>query len=120
MGTKLTELRNGCFHRAMDDEPMFVLLARDPSAPSLVLAWAQGRELEIRDGKRPASDMEMVEEAREAARKMMAWREANDGAWREGLFPEHPTEQSKNDLLREHKDNEDLERMRRGMLGRDA
>ena len=40
MGTKLTELRDGCFARALDDEPMFVLLARDTSAPSLVRLWA--------------------------------------------------------------------------------
>ena len=86
MGTKLTELRDGCFHRAMDDEPMFVLLARDDSAVPLVMAWAQNRELDIRKGKRPASDMEQVEEARSCARRMQEWRHDNDGAWREGLF----------------------------------
>lgn len=86
MGTKLTELRDGCFHRAMDDEPMFVLLARDLSAPSKVRAWADEREAEVQAGRKPASDMESVHEARECADRMERWRERNDGAWRTGLF----------------------------------
>lgn len=93
MGTKLTELRDGCFHRAMDDEPMFVLLARDPSAPNLVRQWAQKRELDINEGRKPASDMVMVQEARDAADRMEAWREQNDGAWREGLFARETIEE---------------------------
>ena len=86
MGTKLTEMRDGCFHKAMDDEPMFVLLARDPSAPDLVAAWADQREREINAGKRPASDMAQVHEARSNAANMRSWRVINDGAWRTGLF----------------------------------
>lgn len=86
MGTKLQELRDGCFQRAMDDEPMFVLLGRDPSAPELLERWAREREAEVRAGRRPAADMAQVEEARRGAERMRAWREANDGAWRRGLF----------------------------------
>lgn len=86
MGTKLQELRGGCFSRAMDDEPMFVLLARDESTVPLVLAWAQNRELEVRKGRRPASDMAQVQEARDTARRMEAWRASNDDAWKVGLF----------------------------------
>jgi len=86
MGTKLQELRNGCFARAMDDEPMFVLLARDPGAPALVRAWCDQREQEISEGKRPASDLAQVQEARGCAERMERWRTDNDGAWREGLF----------------------------------
>ena len=86
MGTKLTELRDGCFAKALDDEPMFILLARDVRAPDLTEEWADQRAQEIRDGKRPASDMAQVTEAYQTADKMRAWRKANDGAWRTGLF----------------------------------
>lgn len=86
MGTKLQELRNGCFAAAMDDEPMFVLLARDPSAPDNVRAWADEREAAINAGRKPGTDRSKVEEARACADKMEAWREENDGAWRTGLF----------------------------------
>jgi hypothetical protein len=86
MGTKLEELRKGCFARAMDDEPMFVLLARDLDAPRLTRMWADNRETMINLGQKPASDMVQVHEAREAADRMEAWREQNDGTWRKGLF----------------------------------
>lgn len=86
MGTKLQELRDGCFSAAMDDEPMFVLLARDEKAPFLVRGWAARRQAEIEHGKRPASDIEKVREARATADAMDEWRIKNDGAWREGLF----------------------------------
>lgn len=86
MGTKLTELRDGCFHAAMDDEPMFVLLARDPNAPLIVQVWADNREREISEGRRPASDMGKVREARKTAKEMREWRRDHDGEWRTGLF----------------------------------
>ena len=86
MGTKLTELRDGCFHAAMDDEPMFVLLARDDRAPARVREWAIQRKADISTGKRPESDMAQVDEAFECADNMEAWREENEGKWRTGLF----------------------------------
>jgi hypothetical protein len=86
MGTKLQELRSGCFAKAMDDEPMFVLLARDAQAPAKVREWADERARQIDHGERPASDMAQITEARECADRMEAWRIENDGAWREGLF----------------------------------
>lgn len=86
MGTKLQELRDGCFYRAMDDEPMFVLLARDPNAPRQVREWADDRENDINQGRKPFTDREQVNEARQCADRMEAWREENDGAWRSGLF----------------------------------
>lgn len=89
MGTKLQELRDGCFHAAMDDEPMFVLLARDPAAPGLVRNWARQREDQIIRGSRPASDMGKVNEARQCADRMERWREANDGVWRTGMFADN-------------------------------
>jgi hypothetical protein len=86
MGTKLQELRDGCFANAMDDEPMFVLLARDPSAPAKVRDWADQRKQEIEKGQRPRSDMLKVADARQCADDMEMWRVKNDGAWRTGLF----------------------------------
>jgi hypothetical protein len=67
----------------MPDEPVFTLMARDPHAPLLVVEWAGMREAAIERGERPESDREAVNEAREAALRMIAWRQANDGAWRQ-------------------------------------
>jgi hypothetical protein len=89
MATKLQELRSGCFHAALDDEPMFVLLARDPDAPRVVRNWASQRADEIERGARPASDAGKVAEARQCADRMEQWRTANDGVWRDGLYA-HP------------------------------
>jgi hypothetical protein len=103
MGTKLEELRSGCFAAAMDDEPMFVLLARDPAAPNLVRGWADQRELDIEEGRKPATDMGKVTEARQCADNMEAWREKNDGEWRKGLFAraQHMADAVKSGLDRE-------------------
>ncbi len=48
MGTKLKPGAFDCYANAAPDEPMFVLLARDESAPKLVRNWV--REREIRKG----------------------------------------------------------------------
>jgi hypothetical protein len=55
-----------CFAAAAPDEPMFVLLARDPSAPFLVGLWALIRE-------DLGGDSEKIEEARECAETMEHW-----------------------------------------------
>lgn len=34
---------NSCWNKAKDDEPVFVLLGRDPDAPAAMLEWAQKR-----------------------------------------------------------------------------
>lgn len=102
MGTRTTELRDGCFARALDDEPMFVLLARDESAPGVVDAWADNREHEIHNNRRPSSDLAVVQEARQCARNMRAWREANDGSWRSGLFGSTTQREGFAEQLREH------------------
>lgn len=82
MGTKNNPGKFDCYANALPDEPMFVLLARDPSAPFLVTNWASRRLAEIKAGTRPESDRAMVDEADECARKMLEWRHFNDGAWR--------------------------------------
>lgn len=83
MGTKNNPGAYDCYANALPDEPMFILLGRDPSAPTLVAEWANEREEAIVLGHRPQSDMAMVEEARECARNMLRWRAENDGKWRQ-------------------------------------
>jgi hypothetical protein len=82
MGSKNNPGDFDCYGNALPDEPMFILLGRDPSAPMLVQQWARQRELEINAGRRPESDRRMVEEARQCVSTMMVWRRENDGAWR--------------------------------------
>lgn len=48
MGTKNNPGQFDCYEAADPDEPMFVLLARDPDAADLVRQWALKRE--ARDG----------------------------------------------------------------------
>lgn len=71
MGTKNQPGKFDCYANAAADEPIFVLLARDKHAPTLVWLWATLREI---DGE-PA---EVVAEARECAMNMMAWAHAHD------------------------------------------
>ena len=65
---KLQELRDvdSCFNKAKDDERIFVLLARDPAAPTAILAWVRAR---IEMGKNSQDDRQILE-ALECARKM--------------------------------------------------
>lgn len=75
MGTR----RDGdkCLDNAMLDEPMFILLARDLSAPTLVEKWARNRERMIDFGWKPESDRIQVTEARATANAMRDWRDNN-------------------------------------------
>lgn len=91
MGSKLNPGTYDCYANALPDEPMFVLLARDPSAPDLLRMWALSREVAVIDGRRPESDRALVGEARECAEAMKAWRLANDGKWRLSL-PANPSQ----------------------------
>lgn len=43
MGTKANPGDYDCYEKARPDEPMFVLLARDPIAPFLVSIWSSIR-----------------------------------------------------------------------------
>ena len=45
MGTKQDPGEYDCYEKAEPDEPMFVLLARDPVAAFLVREWAELRRL---------------------------------------------------------------------------
>lgn len=77
MGTKNNPGKFDCYANAEPDEPMFILLARDQTAPLRVEEWANAREHLIFCGMKPESDRAMVEEARECAEAMRAWRKAN-------------------------------------------
>lgn len=82
MTTKLNPGKYDCYARALPDEPYFVLLARDPSAPDLVRSWGDNRRHEINRRHRPESDGAMVHEAYDCARQMEVWRAANFNRWK--------------------------------------
>ncbi len=71
MGTKLNPGEYDCYEKAEPDEPMFILLARDPLAPSLIHIWANMRE-------DLGKDPEKTAEARAIADEMVKWRENNN------------------------------------------
>lgn len=69
MATKNNPGQFDCYAKAEPDEPLFVLLARDKHAPTLVWLWAALREL---DDEKP----EKILEAQECMTAMMAWAHA--------------------------------------------
>lgn len=90
MSTKNNPGRFDCYDKADPDEPMFVLLARDPDAPYLVAEWARRRE--IREQNEWARRREVHEhtegltfstdkiaEARECAETMRQWETKTSG-----------------------------------------
>lgn len=82
MGTKLNPGTYDCYANALPDEPMFILLARDPLAPTLIDSWAIRRSQLIDSGEKPDTDRPMVTEAFACAGAMRSWRVENDGKWR--------------------------------------
>lgn len=68
MGSKNNPGKFDCYEAADPDEPMFVLLGRDPLAPILVEAWASMRE-------HLAGNPSKVSEARACAEWMRRWRQ---------------------------------------------
>jgi hypothetical protein len=70
MSTKDKPGQFDCYSHALDDEPMFVLLARDVTASVMVRMWA---ELRIALDKNEADD-EQIAEAIDCAASMDAWR----------------------------------------------
>ncbi len=66
MGTKNNPGKYDCYESADPDEPMFILLARDPLAPILVRHWAALR-------KHLAGNPSKVQEALECADAMEYW-----------------------------------------------
>ena len=67
MGTKQHPGQFDCYSRAEPDEPMFVLLGRDPSTPLLVETWAVLRDIMHDD------DVLKIAEARDCAQACYQW-----------------------------------------------
>lgn len=95
MGTKNNPAPNDCYAKALPDEPMFVLLARDPAAPDTVRAWVkfraqvEGNDKRLETGisvedlrTKNAAFSELQHEALRCADAMENWRSSNDGKWR--------------------------------------
>jgi len=66
MGTKNNPGDFDCYTNADPDEPMFILLGRDPLAPLLVEIWADVRAALVGGGPK-------IAEARNCARTMREW-----------------------------------------------
>jgi len=71
MGTKNNPGEFDCYANAEPDEPMFILLARDPFAPLVVQYWAMLRR---QAGK---TSPEKLNEAEQCAESMAKWYEEN-------------------------------------------
>lgn len=72
---------DGCFYRALDDEPIFVLLARDPCFAETIRAWETSRQALIGRGEKPQGDHKMLLEALATATAGVVWRnDATDPA----------------------------------------
>jgi hypothetical protein len=83
VGTKNNPGRFDCYKNAEPDEPIFILLGRDPHAHVAVRKWALDRLKMIDDGLKPETDMEMIWEALDCAAKMQlytkTWRDRKQG-----------------------------------------
>lgn len=82
MGTKNNPGPFDCYKAALPDEPVFVLLARDPRFYHHVNTWAKDRMDAIHCGDRPVNDGLMVSEAFKTADNGAIWRRMNNGIWR--------------------------------------
>lgn len=87
MGTKNEPAAFDCYANAEPDEPMFVLLARDLTAPEAVELWATLRQARLAsamaagtvgpDSMVGRAELAQIAEAREVAQAMREWRAAN-------------------------------------------
>jgi hypothetical protein len=71
MGTKLNPGKYDCLHKAHQDEPYFVILARDPLSYTIVSLWAKLRRIMA------PKDTDKCLEAERIAVDMMRWRKVN-------------------------------------------
>jgi len=76
VGTKNNPGDFDCYLNAEPDEPMFVLLARDPDAPRLIESWANNRK---RAKPNDPDNDRMVDEALNCALDMEEWRITHRG-----------------------------------------
>jgi len=84
MGTRENPGTFDCYANAEDDEPMFILLARDVTAPAVVRAWADTREARLRERWDDSAtvgevfaELDQIREARTIASEMEGWRDAH-------------------------------------------
>lgn len=94
MATKLNPGPFDCYRSALPDEPMFILLGRDASAPDRIRDWVAAKRRDLLSGRNPdlvqsAGEAEIVEEdlrkcsnAEMIAHDMQVWRARNNGQWR--------------------------------------
>lgn len=97
MGSKNNPGKYDCYANALPDEPMMVLLGRDPLAPPLTQIWAMIRAGNMDEARKTFSELiaspqsavyvlrpepDKAIEASDCALSMMEWRKANNGAWR--------------------------------------
>jgi hypothetical protein len=87
MGTRNNPGLYDCYKNAQPDEPMFVLLGRDPYAAQLVRLWADARQTE---GQDPPHQWI---EARACADAMEAWCRAL------GKLPKRAVSKEKDDIV---------------------
>ncbi len=73
MGTKINLGVFDCYENAKDDEPMFVLLARDELAPDIVREWARMYDRRKRDLGITQAQIDKHNEALRCADSMERW-----------------------------------------------
>jgi hypothetical protein len=86
MGTKKDPGNHDCYAKAAPDEPMFILLARDPIAPLLIRIWADLKSQ--LDGFGPdGNGTSQVKEALQAGQAFVAWgtKQSQLYPWRQRL-----------------------------------
>ena len=74
MGTKNNPGEFDCYENADPDEPMFVLLARDPLAPILVRKWVELRQQASSEPVAQGRERDKLVEALNCATEMDMWR----------------------------------------------
>lgn len=72
MGTKNNPGVYDCYENAAPDEPMFILLGRDPTAPLVVTFW-RALKMEMVKSGHSKSSHEKLEEARTCSMAMEAY-----------------------------------------------
>lgn len=78
MGTKNNPGDFDCYANAHPDEPMFVLLGRDPTAPLVVAFWIALKQQMVKDGTSSTSRAKAAE-ASDCARAMERWAREHAG-----------------------------------------
>lgn len=67
---------HGCLTKALADEPMFILLARDPAAPAAIRRWAKYRR------KWRPEEEDQIATAEQDALDFEDWRDEHQGEWK--------------------------------------